>query len=439
MILFWAALEIALAVLLATVLGWACCRTMLGDVTWPEKWAWSLAAGLICQSALYGIFLLAHADPGPKKMVVAEMVIAAVLLLLRGAPVGGPRQEPERPRPVSWVFFFGAALAVGVFTLEALCEPMWGGDFPAIWGLKGKMIFFLAAIPARLFHDPFLAFAHPEYPVLLPLILASSSAVVGHWNDQALALLYPFLEIATLAAIFGFLRRRASLPAATVSVFLSAICFGLYQAYLVGNAEIPLAFGIVLVASAFLDSARAASASVNARLALGALACAGLKREGALFALVLASLVLGRGLLSRKKWAAPFLALVVPVIIHGAVLRLLRGPLADRDFDYSLLSLSRLRETAILLFRRELIPCTVPLLLLILFFLLTRRAAGDVLLLPLGVQVAFYAGAPVFSVAGPGWLLETAFARITLGLFPALLLVVGMRLTSVNWGRVPPR
>jgi hypothetical protein len=84
-----------------------------------------------------------------------------------------------------------AALAWLIFLGESLADGMWGTDFLAFWGYKGKIVYLTAELPRRLFQDPALYFAHREYPLLVSLSLASLAAFVGRWNDEALALLYP--------------------------------------------------------------------------------------------------------------------------------------------------------------------------------------------------------------------------------------------------------
>ena len=80
-----------------------------------------------------------------------------------------------------------------------------------------EAVFEPLAIPAVVFTDPELAWAHPEYPLLLPLIFASVSAAVRDWNDHALALLYPLFQIGTALAAYGFLARRAGRAAGVIA------------------------------------------------------------------------------------------------------------------------------------------------------------------------------------------------------------------------------
>src|SRR5262249_60330299 len=118
-----------------------------------------------------------------------------------------------------------AAVGAGLllYLLRALTEPMWSNDYLAIWGLKAKTIFATRSLPPWPFRDPAAGFSHPEYPIGLPLALAGIAGILGRWDAHATALLFPVLQAATIAVVFGWLtrrgeprqaRRRASSPGA---------------------------------------------------------------------------------------------------------------------------------------------------------------------------------------------------------------------------------
>ncbi len=180
---------------------------------------------------------------------------------------------------ITWVLGSVAFCAWLVFLVGAIADSMWTTDFVAFWGYKGKVVFLTSEIPRRLFDDPALYFAHKEYPLLVPLSLAAIALVVGEWNDQALALLYPACEAVTLLALFGFLhggsrgspeqRQRRSRPSVS-----------LYRPANAGTSEVPLALGLVLLVSAALDFLRRDASASAWRLSVAALFCATLKQEG---------------------------------------------------------------------------------------------------------------------------------------------------------------
>jgi hypothetical protein len=427
-----------LALAAATTVGFAVSRFFTSGLARAESAAWALGCGLLIHAALYasGIFLRLH--PGPRKLLLAEAVILAAAILLRrrrGRAADSGSRRPEAPEWVSLLCLAAAAAGALLFALSALAEPMWATDFLAIWGLKGKTIFFASGIPDTLFRDPALAWSHPEYPLFLPLLFASFAAVARDWNDRALALLYPALHVGTMLAAYGFLTRRVSRLAGAVAAALIGLFLPLYRAGHVGMADIPLAFGLVLLSCAFLDAREGSSASVRARLALASLFCAATKQEGLLFVVLLAATMLL--LPARRRGGSRSLdvaALLLPAAAHTALFRAAAGALDHRDFDLSLLlgerwpELSgRAGEVVQRLVTVELARAAVPVIAIALLLALTPRRDPDVLLVPLIAQVLLYAGIPALSIYGAAWHVQTAFARTAAALFPAAAIVLGAR------------
>lgn len=430
-------LGVALVLLWITLVGYAVARLFGQDLSRMEGIAWGFACGLLLHAALYGILIALHANPGPKKLLAGEA------LLLLAVFIGQKWKRPslgDRPVREAWPLparlgLFAAAASVGVFLVAAVAEPMWTTDYLAVWGFKGKTIFFSSAVPSRLFHDPQTVWSHPEYPLLLPLLFASLSASVGGWNDRALALLYPACQAATALLGYGFLARRISRTAGAIAAILIALFFPLYIPARVGMADIPLALGLLLASTAFLDALIRDTAPVRLRLGLAAIFAGTLKQEGSFLLLLMALSLLF--LRARRKSESGFFAalcLGLPVLANWGALRLLRGPLASRDFDLTLLSPERFGELLSLagvvagrLFRVEVPAALVFMFAVALFLLATRPTFADRLLLPLAAQATVYAGVCALSAFGAVWMVETSFARVVSALFPAFALVLGAR------------
>jgi hypothetical protein len=420
----------------ATVTGYAFVRFLRRGLSRAETLAWSFAAGLLVQAFIEVSLLAAGLLPGPKKIVAAETFLVAGCLVLHGRmrvrfpPT--PRREWE---PLSVSLLALSATGVFLFFCVAVSTPMSATDFLAIWGLKGRMIFATASIPARLFHDPAVAWAHPEYPLLLPVTFAALAAATRAWNHQALALLYPLCQLATVLALWGFLSRRVAKEAGAAAACLTALCFPLYRAGNVGTAEIPIALGLVLVASAAADALSESSAPAQARLALASLFAVSVKQEGTLFVLFIAAALLLRPLATRQRPGLLWIWAALPALLHAAAMRLLRGPVARRDYDLTLLSPARWKEllsrigTAVEhIFEVELGSAAIPIAAILLLLLATRRSFLDWLLWPLAMQVLAYVLICSLSAFGPIWLIEASFGRIVLALFPLLTLLLAARL-----------
>ncbi len=400
-----------------------------------ERIAWGFACGLLLHSTLYGFLIALRANPGPKKLLAAEALLcAAALFASRRKTLERGKRGSGTARSVIELLCLGVATGgSALFLITALAEPMWATDYLAIWGLKGKTIYLTASLPSRLFHDPALFWSQPEYPLLLPLAFAALSASIGQWNDRALALLYPACQVMTILLACGFLTRRISRKVGLVAASLIALFFPLYAPVNVGMADIPLAFGVLLLSCAFLDALGSDTAEVRLRLGIAGFFSASLKQEGSLYVLMLlfALFVFAR----RARWIPLASSLALPVLLNWGFLGLMRGRIADRDLDATLLRperwgelAARAGEMAGWLLRVEIPEAFVLILGVAGFFLLTRPAFADRLLLPLASQTAIYAAVCTLSAYGAVWWLETSFARITSALFPALALVLGARL-----------
>ncbi len=429
------ALFILIALAAASLSGLALGRKAFGGLSKSETFAWSLALGLMAQ-ALMLLLLVLVAPRRLEPTAPLALASAALLLLLLIRPKPREVEPPPTRLPIAARLLLGAtALGVAVFTVVAVSEPMWTTDYIAVWGLKAKTIFLTSSIPQRLFHDPETAWSHPEYPLLLPLDLAALAAWARGWDDRAFALLYPLCQAATGAALFGFLARRGRAVGGAAAAALTAWLAPLYAPSHVGMADIPLALGLVLLATALCDAFEADSASVRARLAIASLFCAATKAEGALFA-VLAAIT---WLVSRPRerpLAPTLVALLAPPLGLGLLMRFARGLVPARDFDFMLLApsrwatwLPRIAEAILRVARVELVASAIPLAAVAGFFIVTRRGLADRLLPLLALQVLAYVAACSLSAFGVDWLVTTSFARLTLALTPTLLLVLGARLT----------
>lgn len=421
-------LAVFAGVLLATAVGYALVRFFSDGLSRVEKIAWSFATGLFAQALLFVISVSIAPGRRPLSLLVLDVLIVGGSFLLR---------RPQRPPPLRVRGRAGTALLLLVagaawltFLVEALSEPMWSTDYLAMWGLKGKTVFELGFVPIRLFQDPALYWAHREYPLLVSLSLATLASLAGAWDDQALGLLFPLCELATLLALAGFLARRVSPLAGAAAAVLASLDIFLYRAVNAGTAEVPFALSLVLVSCAFLDVRNDMTRPAIARLVAASVLCVSIKQEGTLFVALLAA-----GMWPRRRRAV--WALVAPPIIHWGLLYLLRGPQTRRDFDLTLFGPGRWRELAPLFVKvvgrilgTEALLAWVPLVAILLFFLVTRPGIADALIPVFLLQILCYAVAFSVSSFDPMYAVDGAFRRIALTLFPAFALVLGARLDS---------
>jgi hypothetical protein len=170
---------------------------------------------------------------------------------------------------------------ISIYAVRSLAEPMWSNDFLAVWGLKGKTIFGDVGIPQRLFRWPEFEFSNPAYPIGLPLAYAGIAFLLGRWDDQAMALLFPFFQVGTLLVLVGWLRRRGIQLVVALAAAAFVANFGvLYSAWLTGMAEVPASFAFLLVGTALWDVLDDTDPGSVRRLFLASLLAAATKNEG---------------------------------------------------------------------------------------------------------------------------------------------------------------
>ncbi|MEP6994190.1 MAG: hypothetical protein ABI968_06670 [Acidobacteriota bacterium] len=417
----------ALAVLAGSTLGgYSLVRLLGGDLLRRERLAWSMACGLLILAKTSALLMAVRLAPGPKKFAA----VLAVLVLASFA-VRRPGRNPSFARPREGASFLPGALAllsvlaVLLFAVQAVRGGMWAPEYVAVWGLKAKMIFASASIPPRLFHDPALAFSHPSYPLLLPLCLAAVASGIRAWDIHALALLFPFLALATVLVVGGFLSRRLSWVAGAAGGLLVAVCAALYAPGNVGTSEIPMALGFALAATAFLDAVERETAGAWARLFLASLFCAATKPEGSLFAVVLLLTLCGRALRTRRFPRLAALALLLPVILHAVGMRVLRGAApATGGFLFSDVRAvelpARMREALLQIVGIDTPHAALVLLAVAILLLASRPGIGDSLIGAFGLQLTVYAAVSIVSA-------RIGFSEISWTLFPGVVLVAVAR------------
>jgi hypothetical protein len=432
------------AVLLAAaVAGFFAARALLpgGRAFFAERLAWGLAIGLALLAFGAAISASAGARPGRwAPLLLALAAGSAGVLLARPVERGtatATESAPARPLAAG-ILIVLCGLGVLLYCLRALTEPMWSNDYLAIWGFKGKTIWAEGAIPDRLFRWQSLAFSHPEYPLGLPLLYAGVAGARGSFDDHAMAVLFPYLQIATLLALYGWLRRRGASGATALAAAAALACFsGLYSGFLVGMAEVPLSFALLMFGTALCDTLDRTDDGATRRLALSAALLASLKNEG-LFAILLALAGMGVARLrGRRIPPAAAVAAGLPALLVFAAHRLSFGRPAMRDFDFRRLAPSRWGELPALAAETLAASSRIaarswPLLAAVLLLLiLGRRApAGDRLLFLAGGLLAAYALAPLLAVAGPRWLVDTTLARTTAALAPLVAAGIAARIRT---------
>ena len=199
------------------------------------------------------------------------------------------------------VAFFGAACL-------ALLSPF--SDFVYHWGIKANRFYLRQGIDWDYLVRPENAYAHPDYPNLIPETWAITSILSGRFDEAVLfswsALFFALLIVEASAVLRETgASRLARTGLIGLSAALAAFCIGYNQS---GSADIPFALALLIGSWALQRGDQA----MWSRLAIAAAFAASVKIEG----LVLAGTLIGLGLL-RRRCPGAWRWLWLPLVLGG--------------------------------------------------------------------------------------------------------------------------
>ena len=253
---------------------------------------------------------------------VLVVVLALNVILKRRSNELDWAPGPEVPRYLVALFLFAVAISVTMFILSAINKPHGEWDAWSIWNLRARFLERAGDAWRATFSNQ-VPWTHPDYPLLLPGIVALSWKLMGAELTAApigIAFLFTFAGAGLLVSTVGILRGKAQAMVAGI-LLLGTVAF--IEVGGTQYADIPLSF-FMLAALALLcladrfpeNRAYLVLAGFTAGLA------AWTKNEGLLFvvALILARLIamfrygsrplLGPQLLRFAAGLAPPLAIV---------------------------------------------------------------------------------------------------------------------------------
>lgn len=146
--------------------------------------------------------------------------------------------RPARPKLSPWnaIDLLTITLIAGYAKL-ALAAPPIENDYLLIWGVKAKEFFFARGIDWTWLESPINHTAHPDYPILLPLVYDAFALVTGGWNDRWIGIITVAYGVAALLVVRGVLADELPRPwRAVATAALMPLVFSPY----VGLAEAPL-------------------------------------------------------------------------------------------------------------------------------------------------------------------------------------------------------
>lgn len=264
------------------------------------------------------------------------IALAALLVVRRArpapvAPINGADATLLDSRVAATIAAVLVVLLLAGYAQYAFVTAGAENDFIGIWGAKGRTFFESRGIDWEYLSSHWRGYAHPDYPLLTPLVFSSVAIASGGWNESLLGLVYPFVAAGGIVLVFSELRRRTSRA--------SLRWFGtLAVAPFVMSPWIGLADGLltVMVLAALLRLARWIDDGSAADLAVGSLflgLAMSTKNEGlalGLVALFVVAIRTPRESRSRLVALWPAAAIAVPWLVLRSVHRLSTDLFEDR-------------------------------------------------------------------------------------------------------------
>ena len=248
------------------------------------------------------------------KWTIPTVSIAGLLAVTMLAFKRNPGPGTRDPGRFHWLDGLTLITLIG-FSIFATIWPMWEWDFWAIWGLKARAFWEFRGVDWTFLQTQWNAFAHLDYPLLVPLNIDVATIFNQAWDDKWIGFIYVGWAVALTLIVRGLASREAPpMPAAIATFVATTIAASRW----VGLAEGPLiAFGsagVLFVRSALRNDSK--TDWLHAALLLGlATNC---KNEGLalLVAVVIALLLMRRFRDVVRLW--PAFAITAPWLILRA-------------------------------------------------------------------------------------------------------------------------
>jgi hypothetical protein len=406
----------------------------------PARVALAALFGLGIWSAAWSAALFLSGNT-PRTLLVKDALIVAVsaaVLLWRRAgrdSVGTPAEPVWVPRWPGVAAMAACVLATAFFVEHTLRYPDGGWDAWAIWNLRARFLARAGAGFRVAFSPEILFWAHQDYPLLVPGVVAQGfllAAAQPVWVSAAISYLFAALTVAVLAAGVGELRGPPWSSLSALALLATPAFVGLAANQ---QADIPvgayLVAACVLVAAGIESGRRAHFAVAGAAASLAAWT----KNEGALHLLCLGFALLAvrwaptrqrlRAALSYGCAALPVLALLAYFKLEVARANdLLSNPsparlLARRAAFFQTWGLWLLAGIAVLVL---IVPRLPPRA--------SARTVGVALALSFATTLAVYLLQP----HPLDWFFRASIDRVLIQLWPSALLATVLALAPVRGG-----
>ena len=352
--------------------------------------------------------------------------IAALVVMLPLVPRARARSRSRaRLHPID----VAAIAAPAAFTAFATIAPLWEWDFWAIWGLKARVFLEAGGIDWRFLESRWNTFAHPDYPLLVPLTYDFAALAGGGWSDRWLGLLFVAWAVAFLLVVRELAGRETTpLVAALVTFALSFLAVSNFVGLAEGALIAYAGAGILFLRRALLFDDNIAWR--HGALLLGLAACT--KNEGlAMLASVGIAVAFADVRKLKRLWPAAALALPWLVLraLHDLPTDIVGGSVLSRFEARILHPGAILHALNLFLYPKWL---WAVLLVGVLAMPAAARNRERFVLVAFFVQILIDVGAYFATPFDPIWHIGTSWPRLTMQIAAPLVYAVMIELAHAE-------
>lgn len=338
-------------------------------------------------------------------------------------------------RVISACFYIIFAVSIANFILFTLLSPHGGWDAWVTWNMRARFIF----RGGNYWRDGFsclLGWTHPDYPLLIPALIARSWKYVGYETVMIPILLSVIFVFATAGLLFSsvaILRNRSQAFLAGLVLFTVPLFAG-YGASQYADVHISLFFLAAIVIFFIHDKFLQNRHGILLLAGMAAAFSAWTKNEGLLFIIAISvarSVVIipVRGFKIYLKQMLYFTIGLLPVLIIVIYFKKQLAPFSDLLFQQSpQLFMTRLLDSTRYLkiiyeLIKELLKFAVPVLIIYLLCAGIKiekeeKTSAATSLIVLSLMLAGYLLIYVISPRNLDWHLKTSLERLLLQLWP---------------------
>jgi len=227
-----------LTALIALLAGYPLATLFERDAPWHRRIGEAYLLGIAACAAVLFVLSLLHIRWSLTALAIGcAMIIAATGLRFRN-----PQPATRNPLDVLTLVMLAG------YARFATLAPTPEYDFIGIWGVKAREFWFARGIDWRFLEHPFNAFAHVDYPILVPLAFDVQTLVAGAWDPRWLGILNVLVAVSALLIVRSFLEEDIEngwLVAIATFAFVTPLCspwIGLAEGPLVAYGTAGLLF-----------------------------------------------------------------------------------------------------------------------------------------------------------------------------------------------------